>query len=118
MSTTHQGGCHCGKVRYEVELDLGQPVISCNCSMCGRSGTLLAFVPEAKFKLLSGDDALTNYKFNNHIISHLFCATCGIKSFARGVGPDGSPVAAINARCLDGVDVKSLKVMEYDGAAM
>ena len=113
--TTYSGGCQCGQVRYDVELDLSQPVISCNCSMCGRSGTLLAFVPTDKFKLKSGQDRLTDYQFNNHIIHHLFCNTCGIKSFARGKGRDGSEQIAINTRCLDGVDIDTLKITKFDG---
>jgi len=71
-STTHSGGCQCGRVRYDVRLDLSKPVISCNCSMCGRAGTLLAFVPADQFTLRSGEDVLTDYQFNNHIIHHLF----------------------------------------------
>src|SRR3954453_3363840 len=71
--TTYQGSCHCGAVRYSVEVDLTQPVMACNCSMCGRSGTLLAFVPTAKFKLEQGSDALTDYLFNKENIHHLFC---------------------------------------------
>jgi len=98
-----------------VKLDLEKPVISCNCSMCGRSGTLLAFVPADQFTLLSGDDVLIDYQFNNHIIHHLFCRACGIKSFARGVGRDGGATIAVNTRCLDDVDVARLNVMAYDG---
>lgn len=113
-ATTHQGGCHCGKVRYQVQLDLTAPVISCNCSMCGRSGTLLAFVGPAQFQLLSGDDALTDYLFHKKVIHHLFCSVCGIKSFARGQGPQG-PMIAINTRCLDGVQIDQLNVTHYDG---
>ena len=112
---THKGGCHCGKVRYQVRIDLSKPVISCNCSMCGRSGTLLAFVPADQFVLTSGEDALTDYQFNKHGIDHLFCGVCGIKSFARGVGRDGGATVAINTRCLDGVDIARLTVMPYDG---
>jgi len=111
---THSGGCHCGAVRYHAEIDLSQPVISCNCSMCGRSGTLLAFVPAPSFTLDSGADSISSYKFNNHIIDHLFCKTCGIKSFARGKGRDGSDTVAVNTRCLDDIDLKALKVQEYD----
>ncbi len=111
---THTGGCHCGKVRYEVRLDLGAPVISCNCSMCGRAGTLLTFVPAAQFKLLSGEDVLTDYLFNHHAIHHLFCRVCGIKSFARGRGKDG-PTVAINTRCLDDIDVAKLNVQHFEG---
>ena len=112
---THRGSCHCGRVRYQVALDLTKPVTSCNCSMCARSGTLLAFVPEADFTLLQGEDALTDYQFNRHVIHHLFCSTCGIKSFARGQMPDGSPIAAINVRCIEGVDLDGLTIQKHDG---
>jgi len=112
---TFSGGCHCGKVRYEVKLDLSKPVISCNCSMCGRAGTLLTFVPADQFTLLSGEDVLTDYQFNKHVIHHVFCRVCGIKSFARGVARDGSATAAINTRCLDDVDLARLNVTPFDG---
>jgi hypothetical protein len=102
-------------VRYDVRVDLTKPVIACNCSMCGRAGTLLAFVPSGEFTLKSGGEALTDYQFNKHVIHHLFCSACGIKSFARGVGRDGSEQIAINVRCLDGVDLDKLNVMKYDG---
>jgi hypothetical protein len=108
------GGCHCGAVRFDVELDLGEPVIACNCSICGRTGTLLQFVPPDRFTLLSGGDVLTNYQFNRRHIDHLFCKVCGIKSFARGAGPQG-PMVAVNTRCLDDVDITKLKVTHYDG---
>jgi hypothetical protein len=111
----HQGGCHCGKVRYEVALDLSKPVIACNCSMCGRSGSLLSFVPAADFTLKAGDDALRDYQFNKHVIHHVFCTTCGIKPFARGQAPDGSPTVAINVRCIDDVDLDALTVKQFDG---
>ena len=111
---TYSGGCQCGKVRYEVALELGE-VIACNCSRCGRLGFRLVFAPPENFKLLSGADATTEYQFNKHVIHHLFCATCGIQSFARGKRPDGAEVVAINVRCLDGVDAESLKVRHVDG---
>jgi hypothetical protein len=111
---TYTGGCQCGKVRYEVSLRLSE-VIACNCSRCGRLGSLLAFAPAQNFKLLSGEDATTEYQFNKHVIHHLFCGTCGIQSFAHGKRPDGADVVAINARCLDGVDVDTLKVKNVDG---
>lgn len=111
----HQGSCHCGAVRYEVTLDLEQPVIACNCSMCGRSGTLLSFVPASEFRLLAGEESLRDYQFHQRKIHHLFCSTCGIKPFARGQLPDGSPMAAVNVRCLEGVDVSALAVQTFDG---
>lgn len=114
----HSGGCHCGKVRYEVDIDLEKPVISCNCSMCGRAGTLLSFVPASQFTLLSGGDALTDYKFNKMHISHVFCSTCGIKSFARGTARDGSPMIAVNVRCIDDVNLDALHIQKFDGKSM
>ncbi len=112
---THAGGCHCGKVRYEVTLDLAEPAITCNCSICGRSGTVLRFVPAGMFKLLSGADLLTDYRFNNKVINHQFCSVCGIKSFASGVAPDGAETRAINVRCLDDVDLSAIPTHAYDG---
>jgi hypothetical protein len=111
----YQGSCHCGAVRYSVEVDLDKPVTACNCSICGRTGTMLTFVPAESFKLEKGEDSLTDYQFNRKHIHHLFCKTCGVKSFARGEGPKG-PTVAINARCLEGVDLSKLTVQHYDGA--
>ena len=113
-SETRQGSCHCGAVRYTVELARGASVISCNCSMCGKAGTLLAFVPASRFRLEHGEDATTDYQFNKHVIHHLFCKTCGIKSFSRGMGKDG-PTVAINVRCLDGFEPSQFQIKEIDG---
>jgi hypothetical protein len=112
---SYTGSCHCGKVRYHATLDLGQPVLACNCSICGRSGSYLSFVPASEFHLDSGEDSLSDYLFNKHVIHHLFCKTCGIKSFARGRRPDGSEMVAINVRCLEGVDLTKLEVKQVDG---
>ena len=111
---SHTGSCHCGKVRYEVRGDLSK-VISCNCSRCGRLGALLAFVPVDAFTLLAGQDALTDYRFNTHKIHHVFCKHCGIESFARGTAPDGKTMAAINVRCVEGIDLDALQVSKIDG---
>ena len=115
--TTHRGGCHCGKVLYEVTTDLAQ-VLSCNCSICQKRGALLTFVGTSEFKLLSGEGDLTDYQFNKKIIHHLFCRTCGVGSFARGIGPDGKKMVAINVRCLDDVDLGALKPTAFDGKSM
>jgi hypothetical protein len=111
----HTGSCHCGAVRYRARLDLDKGVLSCNCSMCGRSGTLLTFIPAADFTLLSGQDALTDYQFNKHVIHHNFCKVCGIKPFARGRDQHGGETIAVNARCLEGVDVEALAVKRWNG---
>ncbi|MCX4246218.1 GFA family protein [Paraliomyxa miuraensis] len=115
--TTYHGGCHCGAVRYEVELEL-DTVIACNCSICAKEGWRLAFVPAAAFTLRQGEDALRDYQFGNHHIHHLFCTTCGIRSFTWGTGSDGAKMYSVNVRCLDGVDAESLKVQHYDGASL
>ena len=82
--------------------------------MCGRSGTLLQFVPENAFKLDKGESSLTDYQFNAKKIHHTFCKTCGIKPFARGQGPQG-PTIAINMRTIENLDLGSLDVVPYDG---
>ncbi|WP_163998058.1 GFA family protein [Pyxidicoccus caerfyrddinensis] len=112
---TYEGGCHCGKVRYSVKLDLSQPAVSCNCSICQKTGTMLSFVPVENFTLKSGEKDLTDYQFNKKVIHHLFCSTCGVRSFARGTGPDGKEMRAINVRCLDGVELDKLNVMKFNG---
>ena len=76
---------------------------------------MLRFVPSDNFKLLSGSDALTDYRFNSKVINHLFCSVCGIKSFASGTGKDGAETRAINVRCLDDVDVQALPTRHVDG---
>jgi hypothetical protein len=118
MTQTYSGGCQCGKVRYEVDMDVAE-VIACNCSRCRRLGSLLAFAPVTQFRLLSGDTDLTSYKFNRHLIHHKFCSTCGIQSFAIGKNPKtGAEMAAINVRCLDDVDTDAFKVRKVDGKSL
>lgn len=112
--TTYTGGCHCGKVRYEVDTELSS-VISCNCSHCGMKGLLLVFVPVDSFRLLSGEDSLTEYRFNKKQIEHLFCKECGVQSFSYGADTDGNRMAAINVRCLDSVNVEEVSATPFDG---
>ena len=113
MKTEH-GSCHCGKVKYEAQMEI-KNALSCNCSICQKRGSLLDFVPESQFKLLSGESELQEYLFNKHQIHHQFCKTCGILPFAKALGPDGTKMVAINLRTIDGIDLKALKINEYDG---
>lgn len=113
-ATTYTGGCQCGAVRYSVKADISRP-IACNCSRCGRLGSVLAFAPADDFTLISGEDSLTEFQFNKHVIHHLFCKVCGVQSFSHGVRPDGTRMAAINVRCLDGVDPNTLDPQKFDG---
>lgn len=110
----YTGSCHCGNVRYEVTTEIGR-VISCNCSICSRTGALLTFVSEEQFKLLSGEDAQRDYQFHTKKIHHLFCSNCGVRSYGWGTGPDGKKMISINVRCLEGVDVDSLEIQRFDG---
>lgn len=113
MLRTHRGGCHCGKVRFEVQAPADLEVDDCNCSMCSKSGYLHLIVPKAQFKLLQGAEALTSYSFNTGIAKHLFCATCGVKSFyVPRSHPDG---ISVNVRCLDAGSVASMTVTPFDG---
>ena len=113
-----EGGCHCGNVRYQVATDLAK-LVSCNCSICAKHGLILTFLPEAQFKLLSGAEALQEYLLNKKHIHHQFCRTCGVEPFARGTPPGAkTPMVAVNVRCLDGIDVASLKPMPFDGKSL
>jgi len=111
---TLTGGCHCGAVRYEASADIST-VLECNCSHCEKKGFLLVFTPRENFALTSGEEKLNEYKFNKGHIAHLFCAHCGVQSFAYGAMPDGTKMAAINMRCVDGVDLAALNRTPVDG---
>ena len=110
----YQGSCHCGRVAYEVETDLGR-TLTCNCSYCQRRGSILTFAPASAFALTKGEGALTEYRFDTQKIQHLFCETCGIESFAKANGPDGTPMVAVNVRCLAGVEPTELSPTMFDG---
>ena len=111
------GGCHCGAVRFEAQVDTGSG-IECNCSYCAKAAPLLAFTSADKFTQTAGADRTTDYRFNKQVIAHLFCADCGISAFGRGTGPDGTEMAAINLRCVDGIDLPSVARTPFDGAAI
>jgi hypothetical protein len=109
----YRGGCHCGQIRFEVTAAAQLRVSDCNCSICAKSGYLHLIVPKSRFKLLSGDERLTNYQFNTGVAQHLFCSTCGIKSFYV---PRSHPHGySVNARCLDNVAIADLTIVPFDG---
>lgn len=114
---TYVGSCHCGKVRYEATADLSKPM-ECNCSMCARKGAVMTFVPAESFSLKSGQGETTDYQFNKKNIHHLFCKTCGIHAYATGKGRDGKEMVMLNLRCLDDVDVASMKPTTFDGKSL
>lgn len=110
----YQGGCHCGAIAFDVDAAI-EGVIECNCSLCSKRGYLLWFVPRERVSFRSGDATPAVYRFNTMHIGHEFCATCGCAPYAAANAPDGTPMVAVNVRCLDGVDVHALDIKAVDG---
>jgi hypothetical protein len=111
--TWRAGGCHCGGVRFEAALPASVEAQTCTCSICAKTGFVHVIVPESRFRLTKGAERLTEYTFNTHTARHLFCATCGVKSFYRPrSNPDGW---SVNARCLDDTEGLTLEIGEFDG---
>lgn len=111
---THHGGCHCGRVRFEVDAPARVVVTDCNCSICRRLAYQHLIVPRERFRLLRGEDALTTYTFNTGLAKHVFCRICGIKSFYV---PRSHPDAvSVNLRCLDPGTITHVDVRPFDGA--
>ena len=110
---THTGGCHCGRVRFEVVAPAKLEVADCNCSICSKYGYLHLIVPADRFKLLGSSEALTTYSFNTHVAKHFFCSTCGVKSFyIPRSHPDG---VSVNVRCIDSDTIESMSVKPFNG---
>ena len=114
MKHRYDGGCHCRTVRYIVSADLDQ-VIACNCTHCSIKSLLLVFVPRQDFRVLSGEDCLKEYRFNQKVIAHLFCSTCGVEPYALGKDKMGNQTVAVNVRTLDMVDTTDLNTAPFDG---
>jgi hypothetical protein len=111
---THRGGCHCGRVRFEVRAPARIAVADCSCSICSMSGYLHLIVSSEQFKLLSGSDDLTTYTFNTGVAKHRFCSHCGVKSFyVPRSHPDG---VSVNARCITRGTIEAMTITPFDGA--
>jgi hypothetical protein len=110
----YTGTCHCGKVAFDVEGVLEQ-VIECNCTHCSRKGYLLWFVDRDKVTLKVPRESLATYTFNKHVIQHHFCPTCGCAPLGFGTDGKGVAKAAINARCLENVDLTTLRMVPVNG---
>ena len=113
----YKGSCHCGRVAFEVEGEI-KGAMACNCSICSRKGSLMWFVPREKLRLQSADDAAATYEFNKHVIKHRFCPTCGIHPYGEGTDPKGNRMAAVNLRCIEGLDLAAIPVQNFDGRAL
>lgn len=111
--TLHHGGCHCGRIRFEIEAAADIDATECNCSICSMSGFLHLFVSKRQFNLLSGDDDLATYTFGSGVAQHYFCRNCGVKSFYLPRShPDGY---SVNVRCLDPSTIDSVSTSPFDG---
>jgi hypothetical protein len=117
---TYHGGCACGAVRFEVELDLAARGTSrCNCTICTKASLWSAFARPAQFKLLAGDDSLSDYQRGGKFSHFLFCKDCGVRSFSRGDAPwMGGEYYSIQVTCLDDAgeaDLSGVVVRNFDG---
>ena len=113
----YQGSCHCGTIAFEAEGQINS-VIDCNCSYCRRKGALLWIVPAEQFRLKTPADRSRVYRFGKRTIDYHFCPDCGVHAYAEGNDPSGKSTIAINVRCLDDVDLDTLKIDRFDGRAL
>jgi len=112
--TTHRGACHCGAVAFEVDAPAVAEALDCNCSICRKTGFLHLIVPRSRFRLLRGEEALTDYRFGTGVAVHRFCRHCGVKGFyIPRSHPNGIDV---NVRCLDPASIAGVRVTAFDDA--
>jgi hypothetical protein len=114
---TIRGSCHCGKVAYSLDEAMPTEAMECNCSICRRKGYLHHFTTPDKLTLETPREEMAVYTFNKHNIRHQFCKTCGCVPFNEGMGPKG-PMVSVNLRCVEGIDLGSLKIGQFDGASL
>jgi hypothetical protein len=108
MKKTYTGSCHCGAVRFEADIDLAAGTSKCNCSICFKTRAWIAFIPADAFRLLSGEQSLSDYEFGRKSIHHRFCAECGVRVFGHGSDGKGNRFYAVRVNCLDDVDPQEL----------
>ena len=119
MKQTYHGSCHCGKVRFEADIDLEAGTGKCNCSICAKRRVWAARIKPEDFRLLSGEEDLADYQFGTDSVHHRFCKTCGVAPFGHGVIEQASGAfVTIHIACLDGIDdavLAELPVRYMDG---
>ena len=111
--TTHTGGCHCGRVKFEVDAPSDAKTVSCNCSICSMCGYVHLIVPLSKFRLLHGEDVVKTYTFNTEVAQHYFCGICGIKSYyIPRSNPNG---ISVNVNCISSDTKSNFQQDSFDG---
>jgi hypothetical protein len=113
--TQHAGGCHCGAVRFEVELDASTGTM-CNCTICTKLATVGAIVKPAAFRLVSGEAELSTYEWGGRVGQRKFCKHCGVHCFAPGhLDALGGDYVSVNLNCLDDFDLSRIQLAYWDG---
>jgi hypothetical protein len=118
MTKTYKGSCHCGSVWFEADMDLTQPSYRCNCSICRRTRFWPAVAREGQFRLLAGQELLTEYLFNTRKNQHFFCKVCGVRPFGVGNDTPMGKMYGVNLGCLEGVSEEELSripIVRVDG---
>ena len=113
---TYSGSCHCGAVQFRVTADLGKGAGKCNCSICTKVAQMVGIVKPEAFELLSSEESLSSYEWGGRTSQRYFCKRCGIHCFSRGSLPElGGAYVSVNYNCLDGVELRDLPVIYWDG---
>lgn len=116
--TSYRGSCHCGAVRFEADLDLDQPTYRCNCSICRRTRFWPAIARPEGFRVVQGQDQLSEYRFNSGNNVHYFCRHCGVRPFGIGNDTPIGQMIGVNIGCLEGIDearLSRLAIVHVDG---
>lgn len=119
MKKTYHGSCHCGRIRYEADIDLQAGTGKCNCSICWKRRYWGTNIKPEDFRLLCEETGISDYQFGTFSGHHRFCANCGVAAYGDGyVEAMGGAYVSINLACLDDLDPAELAeapLQYYDG---